>query len=127
MMNKPNTTVNPYIPKARNVLKSGFQPKSHQGKDTERKQHYNVNNFHNHIIQTFKKQQVSLSSSIKIRPIPRRITKSITCNMLPLLKALKIIWNDIKRLKKGLLAPPFLFSEKHPRKSFVLNFLSILY
>jgi hypothetical protein len=33
MMNKPNTTVNPYIPKARNVLKSEFQP-SKQRKET---------------------------------------------------------------------------------------------
>jgi hypothetical protein len=46
------------------------------------------------IITSFKPLKKSttgfLSSSIKIRPIPRRITKSITCNMLPLsLKALK--------------------------------------
>jgi hypothetical protein len=63
-MNKPNTTVNPYIPKARNVLKSGISTiKEAIKKDTERWKHYNVNNFHNHIIQTFKKnqQQVSLS------------------------------------------------------------------
>jgi hypothetical protein len=89
MMNKPNTTVNPYIPKARNVLKSEFQPsKKPSRKDTEGENSIIMSIIF--IITSFKplknQQQVSLSSSIKIRPIPRRITKSITCNMLPLSK-----------------------------------------
>jgi hypothetical protein len=91
-MNKPNTTVNPYIPKARNVLKSGISTiKEYQRKDTEGENSIIMSIIF--IITSFKplkKSGFAFSSSIKIRPIPRRITKSITCNMLPLsLKALK--------------------------------------
>jgi hypothetical protein len=82
MMNKPNTTVNPYIPKARNVLKSEFQPsKKPSRKDTEGENSIIMSIIF--IITSFKPLKKSttgfaFSSSIKIRPIPRRITKSIT-------------------------------------------------